>query len=236
MGEVFAGLSELWAAFQSGDSFMIRSALREDAAWAAGLVIMLLGGVAVLLVYRLVPLLERHLEAWVMVISYLTIGGIIFFGVIQRFVPGLLGIDPTATPAWLQPWPWTTTIPPFLFLIMTWVGCSYNVKLRTHLAFSEFRMMMPRAGQFACLTLDAILWIGFSWVVVVTASRIVANSASNFQIMLGTDNVMQWWFLISVPLAFIFLVGRVMENWLTDLSNLRRGAPLIEQAVIGGDT
>ena len=235
MGELFAGIGEIFAAFGSGDSFMIRGALREDAAWILGLIFMLIGGAVVLLLYRAIPWLERHLESWVMVISYLTIGGIIFFGVIQRFVPGMLGMDPTATPTWLQPWPWTTTIPPFLFLIMTWVGCSYNVKLRTHLAFSEFRTAMPRGAQFLCLTLDAILWVGFSWVVVVTGSRIVANSASNFQIMLGTDNVMQWWFLISVPASFIFLIARVMENWITDLNNYRSGAPLIEQAVIGGD-
>lgn len=236
MGEMIAGLGDVLAAFASGDSFMIRQALREEAAWALGLVVMLLGGAGLLLLYRILPVLDRQLEAWVMVVSYLTIGGIIFFGVIQRFVPDLLGMDPRATPAWLQPWAWTTTIPPFLFLVMTWVGCSYNVKLRTHLAFSEFRMAMPRGAQFICLTVDAILWIGFSWVVVVTGSRIVANSASNFQIMLGTDNVMQWWFLMSVPLSFIFLVARVMENWLVDLNNFRSGNVMIEQAVIGGDT
>ena len=118
---------------------------------------------------------------------------------------------------------------------MTWVGCSYNVKLRTHLAFAEFRTAMPRKGQMACLTMDAVLWIGFAWVVLVTSSRLVANSASNFQIMLGTDNILQWWFLISVPISFLMLVGRVIENWLTDLKNFREGNTLIEQAVIGAD-
>ena len=131
--------------------------------------------------------------------------------------------------------PWSTTLPPFLFLIMTWFGCSYNVKLRTHLAFAEFRTAMPRTGQMACLLLDAALWIGFSWVVVVTSTRVVANSASNFQIMLGTDNIMQWWFLISVPLAFTVLVARVLENLIEDFANYRSGAPLLRQAVIGGD-
>jgi len=90
-------------------------------------------------------------------------------------------------------------------------------------------------GQIGCLLLDALLWIGFSWVVVATSSKVVANSAANFQIMLGTDNVMQWWFLLSVPLAFTTLVARVIENALTDLSNFRRGETLITQAVIGGD-
>lgn len=235
MGEIFSGMGEILAAFADGDSWMIREALRAEAAWVLGLVLMLIGGAAILAVFRFVPFLDKHLEAYVMVVSYLTIGGIIFFGVIQRFLPGMLGMDPTAVPTWLQPWPWTTTLPPFLFLVMTWVGCSHNVKLRTHLAFAEFRGAMPRAAQFACLTMDALLWIGFSWVVVVTSSRIVANSASNFQIMMGTDGLMQWWFLMSVPLSFVFLIARVMENWLEDLGNYRAGRTMIEQAVIGAD-
>ncbi|MEM8822869.1 MAG: TRAP transporter small permease subunit [Pseudomonadota bacterium] len=222
MGNWFAGAGEIFAAFFSNDSFMIRQALREPAAWPLGLIVTILGGLIFYYLYRAIPWVERKLEPTIMVTSYLMIGGIIFVEVIRRFTLGVQA-------------PWSTTIPPFLFLIMTWVGCSYNVKLRTHLAFAEFRTALPRGGQMICLTIDAMLWIGFSWVVIVTASRMVANSASNFQIMLGTDNVLQWWFLVSVPLAFLMLAGRVIENWVDDLRNYRSGAPLIEQAVIGAD-
>ena len=116
---------------------------------------------------------------------------------------------------------------------MTWAGCAYNVKLRTHLAFAEFRTNMPRPLQFACLTMDLILWVGFSWVVVVTSTRVAANSASNFQILLGTDNVLQWWFLVTVPVSFILIAARAMENYLIDIENYRSGEPLIKQAAIG---
>ncbi len=236
MGEIFTGMGEILAAFADGDSWMIREALNTNAAWVLGLILMLAGGFILMMIYRLVPFIERHLESYVMVVSYLTIGGVIFFGVIQRFVPGMIGLDFSNTPQWLQPWPWTTTLPPFLFLVMTWVGCSYNVKLRTHLAFNEFRSNMPRGAQMVLLSLDALLWTGFSWVVVVTGSRIVANAASNFQIVPGTNDLMQWWFILTVPLSFVFLVARVLENWFEDLRNFRSGDPLIEQAVIGGDT
>lgn len=235
MGEIFTGIDQILAAFADGDSWMIREALREPGAWTMGLIVMLLGGVIVMLMYRYVPFIERHLESYTMVVSYLTIGGIIFFGVIQRFVPGMLGMDFSNTPQWLRPWAWTTSLPPFLFLVMTWVGCTYNVKLRTHLSFNEFRANMGRNAQMALLTMDALLWMGFSWVVVVTGSRVVANAASNFQIVPATDGLMQWWFILAVPLSFVFLVARVMENWLQDLGNYRSGNALIEQAVIGGE-
>ncbi|MEL6585256.1 MAG: TRAP transporter small permease, partial [Pseudomonadota bacterium] len=112
---------------------------------------------------------------------------------------------------------------------------SYNIKLRTHLAFAEFRTTMPRFGQFLCLMLDAALWLGFSWIVIVTTTQETVRAAANFAIMLGTDNVMQWWFLISVPLAFLLLSGRIVQNVQKDVRNYREGNTLIEQAVIGGD-
>ncbi len=218
----FQGAGEIFAALAEGDSWMLSEAMGAPAIWPLGLIGMLCAATFILVLYRVSPWIERNLESSVMVVSYLAIGGIIFVEVFRRFALGLQA-------------PWSTTLPPFLFLIMTWFGCSYNVKLRTHLAFAEFRTAMPRVGQMACLTLDAVLWIGFSWIVVVTSSRVVANSASNFQIMLGTDNIMQWWFLLAVPISFTMLVARVLENYLTDLANYRSGDTLIKQAVIGGD-
>ncbi len=118
---------------------------------------------------------------------------------------------------------------------MTWFGCSYNVRLRTHLAFSELRANLPRLGQLICLCMDAVLWLVFCWVVVVTSTRVTANAAANFQIMLGTDDVLQWWFLATVPLSFIILAARVLENLIEDFARYRSGAPVVEQAVIGAD-
>jgi|AntRauTorckE5430_2_1112549.scaffolds.fasta_scaffold00633_2 TRAP-type C4-dicarboxylate transport system permease small subunit len=218
----FEGTGEILSAMSAGDSWMLSEAMRAPAIWPLGLIAMMLTAMLILVIFRLVPWTERNLDKTIMVVSYLLIGGIIFVEVIRRFVFSVQA-------------PWSTTLPPFLFLIMTYFGCSYNVKLRTHLAFAEFRTSMPRTGQMGCLILDAVLWIGFSWVVVVTSSKVVANSAANFQIMLGTDGVMQWWFMLSVPIAFTMLVARVLENLLEDLANFRNGNALITQTVIGGN-
>ncbi len=210
----------IFPAFLSQDSFEIRSALATNGAWIFGAFVTAVGGWLVMLLYRAVPFIDHHLERTVMVYSYLAIALIIFWGVIDRFV-------------FNDQEPWSTTIPPLLFMVMAWFGASYNVRLRTHLSFNEFRTIMPRAGQFACLWLDAILWFGFAVIVVTTTSRLVALSASNFQIVLGTDNVMQWWFLLTVPFSFILLAGRVFENLVDDIENWKAETPLISQSVIG---
>lgn len=222
MGSLFADAGAVFTALFTNDAWAMSEAFGTQGAWLAGLIVTLVAAAVVLVIYRLVPLVDHHLERTVMVWSYLIIAAVIFVEVFRRFVLS-------------EQAPWSTTLPPFLFLIMTWFGCSYNVRLRTHLAFAEFRTALPRFGQILCLGLDAVLWLVFCWVVVVTSARVTANSAANFQILLGTDNVLQWWFLTTVPLAFILLAARVLENLIEDVRNYRSDAPLIEQAVIGAD-
>lgn len=218
----WADIGAIFSALLTFDSFEIQSALESDATWVLGAIVAALGGLLIMWVYRKVPFVERHFERSVMVYSYLAIAFIIFWGVIDRFV-------------FNDQEPWSTTIPPLLFMVMAWFGASYNVRLRTHLSFSEFRTSMPRSGQLACLILDAVLWFIFAVIVIVTTTRLVALSASNFQIVLGTDNIMQWWFLLAAPLSFFLMVGRVFQNLADDLHNWKTGEPLIKQAVIGAD-
>jgi TRAP-type C4-dicarboxylate transport system permease small subunit len=222
MASLFAEAGAIIRAFFTNDAWEISRALGAEGAWLAGLAALLLGAVAVLTIYRFVPFLDRHFERTIMVYSYLIIAGVIFVEVFRRFVLS-------------EQAPWSTTLPPFLFLIMTWFGCSYNVRLRTHLAFAELRANLSPRGQLFCLCADAVLWLGFCWVVVVGSARVTANSAANFQIMLGTDDILQWWFLATVPLSFIILAARVLENVLEDFANYRSGRPLMVQAVIGAD-
>lgn len=219
---ILADIGNIFSALASRDSFEIRNALKADAAWYLGAITTLLGGFIVMHIYRAVPFIERHLERTIMVWSYLAIAAIIFWGVIDRFI-------------FSNQQPWSTTIPPLLFMIMAWYGASYNVRVRTHLSFSEFRTRLPRAGQMACLIMDAVLWMVFAIILVVTTSRVVALSAFNFQIVLGTDNTMTWWFLITAPFAFILLSARVWQNLMDDLRAWKNNEPLIKQAVIGGD-
>lgn len=199
-------------------------AFRSNAAWYVFGPLTAIGAVLVLYIYKLVPWLDRHLERSIVVYTYIVIAGIIFVGVLQRFIPFL--------PA--QP-PWSTTLPPMLFMIMAWFGCSFNVRLRTHLSFSEFRTQFSPKWQMVMLWMDAILWFVFCVIVVTTTARVTANAVSNFMIVPGTNGLMQWWFIITVPLAFILMAGRVLEILIEDVQKYRRGAPLIEQAVIGGD-
>lgn len=219
---IWTEIVALFSAFASGDWFSIRSALRSDATWIAGTVILLLAGFVLAWVYHKVPVIERYFERIIMVTSYLGIALIIFWGVIDRFI-------------FSNQQPWSTTLPPLFFMIMAWFGAAYSVRVRTHLSFSEFRMRMACRMQFLCLCLDFVLWFGFALILLVTTMRLVALSASNFQIVLGTDNTMQWWFLSAAPVAAVLIAGRAIENIEDDIKNYRTGRPLIQQIAIGSN-
>ena len=199
-------------------------AFRSNAAWYVFTPLTALGAVLVLWIYKMFPWLDRNLERSIVIYTYIIIAGIIFVGVLQRFLPFLPG----------QP-PWSTTVPPMLFMVMAWFGCSFNVRLRTHLSFNEFRSKAPPSIQIIALWVDAILWFAFCIIVVTTTARVTANAVSNFMIVPGTNGLMQWWFIITVPIAFVLMAARVLENLMEDMQKYRDGETLIEQAVIGGD-
>lgn len=171
----------------------------------------------------LLILLERTPERTIVVYAYIVMAAIIFIGVIQRFVFSVQV-------------PWSTTIPPLLFMVMAWYGATFNVRLRTHLSFTEFRSKFGRKGQMFWLTFDNFLWVLFCIIAVTTTSRVTVNTYDNFAIVLGTDDVMRWWFLITMPVCFTLLAARALENVLEDFAKYRNGDELMQQAVIGGDS
>ncbi|MBY6208901.1 MULTISPECIES: TRAP transporter small permease [Halomonas] len=162
----------------------------------------------------LLPLkwIDANLEKVIILVSYSGMAGIIFVEVIRRFFFSLQA-------------PWSTSIPVLLFLWLTWFGASLNVKQRTHLSLNEIRMRLPYSGQFACQVLDAVLWIAFGALVIHFTLIQVQLAHMNFAIVPGTDNVMQWWFYLATPLAWVLIIYRVLQNLATDVARFRRGEP-----------
>ncbi len=165
---------------------------------------------------------DRNIEKIVILICYVSMAGIIFVEVIRRFV-----FQSQAA--------WSTTIPIYLFLWVTWMGAAYNTRIRTHLRFDEVRVRLPYAGQFACLCLDAFLWIVFAAIVIFYSVEQVQLSYDNFAIVQGTDDVMQWWFYLATPIAWGLLVIRALQNLWQDIAAFRAKEPFTLQTSILGD-
>ncbi len=165
---------------------------------------------------------DTNIEKIIILICYVTMAGIIFVEVIRRFL-----INEQAA--------WSSTIPIYLFLWVTWIGCAYNVKIRTHLRFDELRVRMSHNLQFSCMVMDAVLWIVFASIVGYFSTQQVYLSYDNFAIVTGTDDVMQWWFYLATPVAWTLLVIRVLQNLYSDFHTWKSGEPLTIAVSILGD-
>lgn len=166
--------------------------------------------------------LDDNAEKTVILVCYLTMTAIIFVEVIRRFAFG-------------QQAAWSSTIPIYLFLWVTWIGCAYTAKQRSHLRFEEIRLRLPYAGQFCAVMLDHIIWIGFSLLVIYYSAEQVQISYNNFAIVQGTDDVMQWWFYLATPVAFCLIIFRVTQNLIEDVRRFRNRAPFQIGADLMGD-
>jgi TRAP-type C4-dicarboxylate transport system permease small subunit len=165
--------------------------------------------------------LDKHIERTLILFAYSAMALIIVFAVFERFVLNEMV-------------PWSTSIPIYLFLWVTWIGCSHNVRQRTHLVFNDIRLRLPYGWQFACLCLDAVLWIVFAIIVLVYTIEQTRLVEMNFAIVQGTDNVMQWWFYLATPIAWALLIVRVLQNMLDDLRRYVRRKPfLVDIQAIG---
>lgn len=166
--------------------------------------------------------LDENIEKVVILANYVVMTGIIFVEVIRRFVFG-------------QQAAWSSTIPIYLFLWVTWIGCAYCCKTRSHLRFEEFRIRLPYIGQFLCVVTDHLVWIGFSILVIYFSVEQVQLSYDNFAIVQGTDDVMQWWFYLATPVGFLLVIYRVLQNLLEDIRRFQKGEPMPIKANMAAD-
>lgn len=168
--------------------------------------------------------LDRNVERTFILIAYSAMSLIIVFAVVQRYV-------------FNTQIPWSGSIPIYLFLWVTWIGCSYNVRRRSHLCFNEFRTRMSYKWQYACMWLDALLWIVFGAMVVYFTIEQTLLAYNNFSIVQGSDNLMQWWFYCATPVAWILLMFRALQNLAADIRRYRNKAPFIVAIQsVGSDT
>ena len=157
---------------------------------------------------------DANAERALILVAYSTMAGIIVYSVIERFVFG-------------SQIPWSTSVPIYLFLWVAWIGCSYNVRKRTHLVFNDVRLRLPYAGQYALLWLDAILWWVFAGIVLKYSWEQTMLARQNFAIVGGTDDVMQWWFYLAIPVAWTLLCVRVLQNLLDDRRRFKGREPFL---------
>ena len=157
--------------------------------------------------------LDRNAEKFILVIAYALCAGIVAVEVFRRYVFGLQA-------------PWSTFVPSYLFLWLTWLGASYCVRLRAHLVFNEIRERLPRGWQYFLMQMDYVLFFVFGSIVIFWSFDLVALHFEMDSIVPGTDDAMSWWFYSATPVGWTVLLIRVVQNIVIDFKDFTSGAPI----------
>jgi C4-dicarboxylate transporter DctQ subunit len=157
--------------------------------------------------------LDANGEKVLLLTAYALCAGIVAVSVFRRYV-------------FSEQWAWSTTIPAYMFLWLTWLGASYGVKIRAHLTFGAFRAKFPRRLQYGLMQLDYLLFIALATVVIYNSYDLLVLQYVNLSVVPGTDTVPSWWFYCATPVGWSALVLRILQNMLQDFRDLRSGAAL----------
>lgn len=164
--------------------------------------------------------LDDNLEKVVLVTAFSVCATIVAVEVFRRFVFSVQA-------------PWSTYIPAYMFLWLTWVGAAYGAKVRAHLAFNEVRDRMPRAWRYAFMQLDNALYLLFAALAIYWSYDLAALFFMLGSIVPGTDNLPSWWFYSATPVGWALLVYRVLQNIVEDFRCFRSGEPLPARGTLG---
>jgi TRAP-type C4-dicarboxylate transport system permease small subunit len=157
--------------------------------------------------------LDRNLEKSVIIAAYSTCAGIIAVEVFRRYVLSIQA-------------PWSTTVPAYMFLWLTWIGAAHGAKIRAHLNFSEVRVRLPRRVQFVLMQIDNALFLILASIVIYYGFGLLQLQIDNQSVVPGTDTIPQWWFYSATPVGWLLLVIRVLQNVVKDCIAMRDGTPL----------
>ena len=157
--------------------------------------------------------LDVNAEMVVLLLAYVSCAAIVAVSVFRRYV-------------FSEQWSWSTSIPAYMFLWLTWLGAAYGVKIRAHLSFAAFRAVFPRRVQYCLMQLDYVLFLGLATVVIFQSYDLLVLQYMNVSVVPGTDNVPSWWFYSATPVGWAAVVVRILQNAWQDFRAMRNGEPL----------
>jgi TRAP-type C4-dicarboxylate transport system permease small subunit len=157
--------------------------------------------------------LDQNIESALIFPMYFIMMMIMAIGVVQRFF-------------FRTSFHWAVYVCIGLFVWFSWLGCSWNVKERSHLRLSSFRTKMPRNVQLSLLMLDYILWIAFGIIASYYSMLQIIRLHDVGALIYGTETIPKWLVPACIPASFSILIFRVFQCAIQDIKDFKRNEPL----------
>lgn len=154
--------------------------------------------------------LDDNVERYVMFVLYVFIATIVGGEAILRYISGSQ-----------TQWGATGAIHAFIFL--SWIGCAYHVRRRSHIRFDAIRNRLSPAGRLTCYLLDDVLWLFMAAIVIYYSIGLVNMHMMLGATLEGTDRFPYWIAVASVPVGWALIVVRALQDMVLLVEEYRRG-------------
>jgi TRAP-type C4-dicarboxylate transport system permease small subunit len=118
-------------------------------------------------------------------------------------------------------WGGTAAIHAFIFL--SWLGCAYHVRLRSHIRFDGLRARLSPRGKLIWYLLDDSLWLAMAVVVIHHSTNLVEMHRSLGATLEGTDDFPYWIAVAAVPLGWLLIAIRALQDAVLLFADYRAG-------------
>jgi C4-dicarboxylate transporter, DctQ subunit len=153
--------------------------------------------------------LDDNVERYLMFALYAFIAAIVGGEAVWRYAAG----------AQTQ-WGGTAAIHAFIFL--SWLGCAYHVRRRSHIRFDAVRNRLTPRAQFACYVIDDLMWLLMAVVVIYHSIGLVQMHMGLGATLEGTDHFPYWIAVAAVPVGWALIVIRALQDIVLLVEKYRR--------------
>lgn len=163
---------------------------------------------------RILAALDKNAERWALLVFYVMLVATMFVEVLRRELMSYSSI-------------WGEEIVRYSFIYLAWIGAAAAVKERGHIRIDVIlEYVGPRVKAliyiFGDLVMFAVALVALYW-----SFETVLVSAKFGSVTHGL-RVSQVWFLSAVPIGFALLIFRLIQSFIRDFNDLRRGRPVFE--------
>lgn len=123
---------------------------------------------------------------------------------------------------------WSPQAAIYLFIWLSWIGCAYAVKTRSHLRFDEIRRRLPYVAQFVLQLGDYAVWILLGVIISVYGVKQMLLQAQIGSIVQGTDNFPLWLAFLGVPFGWSLVIWRTLQCAVQDVRRFRAREPIMD--------
>ncbi len=158
--------------------------------------------------------LDKNGERWLLLVFYTLLVMTMAIEVIRREVFSYSSI-------------WGEEIVRYSFIYLAWIGAATAVKERAHIRIDVlYHYVGPRARAFLYILGDLVMF----FVAILALYWSFETVAVSWKFGSVTDGlrISKVWFLMAVPAGFALLIFRLLQSFIRDIKDLRRGTPVFE--------